>query len=170
MKVLALTTDGRLTYCSASPENIGKGKCNHVLHQNKNESNENFAKRIAESLLKKSADNYRKEVLSLNISEKLKMIENHKNLDILVDDENYTIRAAVAEQGYGLDKLIDDKNWRVRTAVAEQGYGLDKLVNDEIWIVREAVAKQGYGLKKLINDKNKNVRKAAKYYKIYTDR
>ena len=32
-KVLALTVDGQLTFCSATPENRGKGRCNHVGHQ-----------------------------------------------------------------------------------------------------------------------------------------
>lgn len=46
MKVLAMTTDGKLTYCIASPENRGKGRCNHVAHQNNGETNEDFVKRI----------------------------------------------------------------------------------------------------------------------------
>ena len=36
------------------------------------------------------------------------------------------------------DKLINDEDWSVRVAVAKQGYGLDKLINDENWEVREA--------------------------------
>lgn len=32
-KVLALTKDGKLTYCTASEENRGKGHCNHLNHQ-----------------------------------------------------------------------------------------------------------------------------------------
>ena len=31
-KRLAMTVDGRLTYCSADEHNIGKGRCNHVSH------------------------------------------------------------------------------------------------------------------------------------------
>lgn len=31
-KRLVLTQDGIMTYCTASEENIGKGRCNHVLH------------------------------------------------------------------------------------------------------------------------------------------
>ena len=82
------------------------------------------------------------------------------NLNKLLNDENWHIRKAVAEQGYGLDKLINDKDHDVRIAVAEQGYGLDKLIDDKHWCVRRAVAEQGFGLDKLINDKNPDVRRA----------
>ena len=76
------------------------------------------------------------------------------NLDILINDPNPNVRAAVAEKRYGLDKLINDESPFVRTAVAKQGYNLDILINDENEYVRAEVAKQGYGLDKLINDKD----------------
>ena len=49
MKRLALTVNGDMTYCTASEENIGKGRCNHVLHQIDGETAEAFVKR-AESV------------------------------------------------------------------------------------------------------------------------
>lgn len=42
MKRLALTINGDLTYCSASEENIGKGRCNHLSHQSTIESIDDF--------------------------------------------------------------------------------------------------------------------------------
>ncbi len=84
--------------------------------------------------------------------------------DILINDEDWRVRATVAEQGYGLDKLINDSHWRVRVAVAKQGYGLDILINDENPEVRIAVAEQGYGLDILVNDKDWEVRVAARTY------
>ena len=51
-KRLAMTTDGRLTYCSATEENLGKGSCNHVGHARNGESPEYFSKRMqAEDIL-----------------------------------------------------------------------------------------------------------------------
>lgn len=44
-KKLALTKDGKLTYCTSSEENIGKGRCNHIAHQKENESNNDFLER-----------------------------------------------------------------------------------------------------------------------------
>ena len=93
---------------------------------------------------------------------KLYIARQGYGLDILVNDRDYIVRAAVAEQGYGLDKLVNDKDWPVREAVAKQGYGLDVLVNDEHWPVRVAVARHGYGLDKLINDASYEVRDATK--------
>lgn len=46
VKVLALNTDGDITYCTCPPEGRGKGRCNHVTHQNDGESPEEFIERI----------------------------------------------------------------------------------------------------------------------------
>ena len=43
---LALTKDGKLTYCKAKPDNFGKGKCNHVEHMKDEESEDAFISRI----------------------------------------------------------------------------------------------------------------------------
>lgn len=47
-RVFALTTDGRMTYCSAPIEKRGVGRCNHILHQEINETKEDFLKRCQE--------------------------------------------------------------------------------------------------------------------------
>lgn len=60
-------------------------------------------------------------------------------LDKQVDSDDWNVRVAVAQQGYGLDKLVNDKRWEVRREVAIHGYGLDKLVSDESWWVRRRV-------------------------------
>ena len=41
-----MTTDGKLTYCTAPEENVGKGRCNHVGHARNRESPEYFFKRM----------------------------------------------------------------------------------------------------------------------------
>lgn len=38
-----------MTYCTASEENIGKGRCNHVAHQVYNESTQSFLERTSQS-------------------------------------------------------------------------------------------------------------------------
>ena len=45
-KRLALTKEGTLSWCNSDDEHIGTGRCNHIAHQNKNESAEQFTKRI----------------------------------------------------------------------------------------------------------------------------
>ena len=47
-KRLALNTDGKITYCTANEEFVGKGRCNHIAHQLNNESKEEFLNRMAE--------------------------------------------------------------------------------------------------------------------------
>ena len=89
---------------------------------------------------------------------KYSLIENKVNLDVLIKDEDFYVRLAVAKQGYGLDVLINDEDFRVRLAVAKQGYGLDVLLYDENSTIRTQVARQGYGLDTLINDKRWLVR------------
>lgn len=41
---LALTVDGRMTVCTA--KHVGNGNCNHLLHQNPNESDHDFQERV----------------------------------------------------------------------------------------------------------------------------
>lgn len=45
-KRLALTNDGKLTYCVAPEDKIGQGNCNHVVHQRKGERKKDFIKRV----------------------------------------------------------------------------------------------------------------------------
>ena len=55
-KILALTNDGRITYCTASEENRGRGRCPHLAHQSTNESEEQFVTRANEELAKFNSD------------------------------------------------------------------------------------------------------------------
>lgn len=45
-KVLAVNVNGDITFCTVDPENRGKGRCNHIAHQNPGESNQEFVERI----------------------------------------------------------------------------------------------------------------------------
>lgn len=56
-KVLAMTADGRLTYCEAPPDKRGIGRCNHVCHQENGESEEEFAVRAAQINFEKEQSN-----------------------------------------------------------------------------------------------------------------
>lgn len=65
-KRLALTKDGRMTYCTAEKDYIGKGRCNHVAHQIDGETNKQFLERTAnkEMLYKRYVcdDSYKNEL------------------------------------------------------------------------------------------------------------
>lgn len=41
-KTLAITKDGRITYCTAAPDKRGIGRCNHVAHKGENQGIEDF--------------------------------------------------------------------------------------------------------------------------------
>lgn len=49
---LALTSDGRLTWCTADDEHVGKGRCNHVTHQKQGESPDDFLDRVNDEFSK----------------------------------------------------------------------------------------------------------------------
>ena len=141
-KRLALTKDGKLTYCTSSEENIGKGRCNHVDHQKNDESQEDFCKRITDM------KNDEKKIHNLKDEDRIKLIKskdiNDQYLDILVHDEDLDVRPSVADYGRDkdLDVLLNDKDWHVRASVAKCGRDKDLniLVNDRNYDVRVAVA------------------------------
>lgn len=49
-RTLALNDRGELTYCTVPPERRGIGRCNHVAHQNENESVAEFIERVNSSM------------------------------------------------------------------------------------------------------------------------
>jgi len=91
---------------------------------------------------------------------KMQQIRKGENLETFLTDENWVIRALLAENGHFLDILVNDKDSRVRKHVAQ--YGTDKhlaiLINDIDEIVRMHVAWRRYGLEKLIHDESEEVR------------
>lgn len=79
-KRLALNTDGKITYCRASEENIGKGRCNHIEHQLDSETQEQFMDRTA-NIEQKSLQSSRK----INIPNRYNYILEDKIIDAKED-------------------------------------------------------------------------------------
>lgn len=86
MKVLALNNDGMLTYCSVPADMRGIGRCNHVVHQEENETPEQFKMRVGsfinnkDKVIEKSYDAldcYIQEVK--NYDEKKKLFKKTQN-------------------------------------------------------------------------------------------
>lgn len=50
MRVLALNDRGELTYCTCPPELRGKGRCNHIAHQEEGQSTSDFIKTIEQKI------------------------------------------------------------------------------------------------------------------------
>ena len=104
MKRLAMTIDGRLTYCSASDTNIGKGRCNHLNHAKDGESQIDFLNRSARIM---------------NILESSSL--SHEDFKYL-NDEIHNIPEKL---------IVESKNPSIRLLAAKNSIGLSKLVNDE---------------------------------------
>ena len=173
-KRLALTVDGNITYCTATDENIGKGRCNHIGHQKDEESQEDFVNRI-ESEIKLS------KIKNLKLKDLKNMYDNGEDLELLkqleneelieyriskgetdfkdvLNTENTNIKFILIGHGLHIDEFKNDEDPFIREEVAEQGYALEDLVNDNDGDVRASVASHGYGLEKLIDDDYDGVR------------
>ena len=173
-KRLAMTTDGKLTYCLSSDVNIGKGRCNHVIHIKNGESKEDFIDtvEILNDVLKRETYRYSDSEFCFPKEDGkyldhdsysadynfFKKEAKNLNINILAKSANPLARVVAIENGYSPKKLENDPDFEVRIALVHKEYKLDKYINDKDPRVRAEVAKQGYGLEKLIKDKEKSVR------------
>lgn len=107
-KRLALTKDGKLTFCTSDPENIGKGRCNHVAHQLPSESKEDFLNRASQKEMHYGSyvvdDDYEK-VLKAALEEAFpeKLIEDIKQKS---NGESWIIA-----YGYDEEPYCDNGGW-----------------------------------------------------------
>ena len=173
-KRLAMTKDGVLTYCSASDENIGKGRCNHVSHQKNGQSIEDYIKSVQKDI---ESNSFKK----LSLKEVKSMYENGQNIDELKKINKKTVVDYLVSQGEkdfpelakngsfevkhllavnkcNLDILKDDKDEFIRRRIASKGINLENYLEDKSHHVRMEVARHGYGLDKLSNDEHYAVR------------
>lgn len=169
-KVIALNNNCKLTYCSALPENRGKGRCNHVAHQNPGETALSFSKRATEIISNIKKEKIKKSFIDQdgrNIKEyqgEIVLSDEGKDKRIrgaiidFIESEDSEIRKAAAEMRYGLNRLAYDPDPEVRAIVAKWGYNLNELVNDEESIVRSACAESYDYAIKLIDDPDPDVR------------
>lgn len=110
MKVLALNTEGNITYCTVDPENRGKGRCNHIAHQNPGESVEDFISRINEKQEeqeeKGNIDNKEyKEITQEEIDDLAAKIDKIAGTRITVDNYNEVISKLTPDQIAEITKL-----------------------------------------------------------------
>lgn len=124
-----------------------------------------------------------------SFKDKMDLVERGRRGDLneLMRDDDWRIRMAVADKGYGLNELSQDIDPRVRAAVVRQGYNLDRaldtdpneLVQRELLLqgyrldtlmessnpkIRAGVAEQGYGHEKLVQDEDWRVRSTVARY------
>lgn len=90
-------------------------------------------------------------------------------LSRLISDPDETVRAAVADRGYGIDTLVKDESEIVRHSVAYNGYCFDILMNDPDDRVREAVAAHGWHIEEMVNDPSPAVRETIAMQGVATE-
>lgn len=57
-------------------------------------------------------------------------------MDILINDDDFRVRTAVARQGYRLDILLCDVGWEVRQAAAEPKRRMGMLSHNKYFDVK----------------------------------
>lgn len=102
--VLAVKADGSVTYCTASDDMRGKGRCNHIAHQKPGQSINDFFASI-ESIIK---------VDDGSVSE--------EDFSLAALDQTQMIRALVAENGI----LTEDPDWRSTIESIENPFNIGK--------------------------------------------
>lgn len=81
VKVLALNEKGQLTFCTVPPEERGKGRCNHSLHQEDGESKENFVQRVNKE--SDYGDRFLKEAISGEVELKQYKMSDEEKINLL---------------------------------------------------------------------------------------
>lgn len=110
-------------------------------------------------------NNYKSLMISPESQKRSLVAKMGLELDTLINDGDYFVRAAVASITNNvnqLDKLSKDESFVVRGALVKRGLFLDKFIKDEVDEIRLNVAAMGYGLDILSNDKSEKVAEFAK--------
>ena len=176
--ILALNSKGNITLCTA--QNPGHGNCNHLIHKQPDETDNQFYERVdkvnevlaavEEPLSEYRRINSTKQALlpdfdRLEISKEF-VDENH---DILAKHSNSAVRALVAHYGYNLEELSNDSANHVRRTMARDGHYTDKFLHDTDTYTREEAIKYLKRSGKLDKNEIRNLREKSKERKNIKD-
>lgn len=176
--ILAVNSKGNITLCTAKTP--GHGNCNHLIHMQPNETENQFYERVdkvnqvlaavEEPLSEYRRINSTKQALlpdfdRLEISKEF-VDENH---DILAKHSNSAVRALVAHYGHNLEELSNDSANHVRRVMARDGYYTDKFLKDTDLYTREEAIKYLKRNGKLDRSEIRNLREKSKERKNIKD-
>lgn len=176
--ILAVNSKGNITLCTAKTP--GHGNCNHLIHMQSNETENQFYERVdkvnqvlaavEEPLSEYRRINSTKQALlpdfdRLEISKEF-VDENH---DILAKHPNSAIRALVAHYGYNLEELSNDSANHVRRTMARDGHYTDKFLHDTDTYTREEAIKYLKRSGELDKNEIRNLREKSKERKNIKD-
>ena len=130
-KVLALTEDGRLTYCTAPEDKRGKGRCNHVSHQKEGQSVQNFIEEIKDSQDSTLNDINKEDLEAVKKSGwALRHVKN-QTPEICME--------AVKQNGWALKFVQDQTPELCMAAVKQDGRALEFVQNQTPEIIQAAI-------------------------------
>lgn len=169
-RILALTIHGKVVHCTCDERD--HRKCGHILHQHDGEDDLRFIQKVMDS--KERINDY----YNSSIKEKIKMIKNYRNYDLLMEDRDPRVRSAIMrkhrlteeflkknkltleeavvirlfEEDGGIDKFINSDKFQDRMELAKVRFNMNVLKNDKSPYVRRAIVEEGYYFDELIND------------------
>ena len=176
--VLAVNSKGNITLCTA--QNPGHGNCNHLIHKQPDETDNQFYERVDKvnevlAAVEEPLSEYRNinstKMLNLPDFDRLEISKEFvdENHDILAKHPNSAIRALVAHYGYNLEELSNDSANHVRRTMARDGHYTDKFLHDTDTYTREEAIKYLKRSGKLDKNEIRNLREKSKERKNIKD-
>lgn len=176
--VLAVNSKGNITLCTAQVP--GHGNCNHLIHMQPNETENQFYERADKvnqvlAAVEEPLSEYRNinstKMLNLPDFDRLEISKEFvdENHDILAKHPNSVIRALVAHYGYNLEELSNDSANHVRRTMARDGHYTDKFLHDTDTYTREEAIKYLKRSGKLDKNEIRNLREKSKERKNIKD-
>lgn len=176
--VLAVNSKGNITLCTA--QNPGHGNCNHLIHKQPDETDNQFYERVDKvnevlAAVEEPLNEYRNinstKMLNLPDFDRLEISKEFvdENHNILAKHPNSAIRALVAHYGYNLEELSNDSANHVRRTMARDGHYTDKFLHDTDTYTREEAIKYLKRSGKLDKNEIRNLREKSKERKNIKD-
>lgn len=106
-RVLALTKDGKITYCTAPEEMRGKGRCNHIAHQTSEQSVEDFISSIENSVKTENNEIPDNRKIARDLISKYGRIENPNWKEMIESIQNPFVIGKDDDGSYEESELVD---------------------------------------------------------------
>lgn len=144
MKVLALNNKGGLSYCTVAPELRGQGRCNHLEHQEENESVEDFVERIKQE---DKYENYKREIIDTEVEIKSYRMSEEEKASLVKIEGRKQLEDKDNQGGYidlpePLWNDTDKNEFSNISGLSVQE--INKILNGEKFIVLEASESSKY--------------------------
>lgn len=108
-KVLALTKDGRITFCTAPEDQRGKGRCNHIAHQRPDQSSSDFIMSIENEILVEDSALADQRDAILNLVSQYGRTDNPDWKNVILSINNPFVIGSKIDGTYEEAKMVDFK-------------------------------------------------------------